>query len=266
MEKKLYSVGELAKLFKINSQTLRFYDKIGLFKPESINPKTAYRYYTFEQFEKLTMINYFRSLDMSLDDIKEFFSDHNENSLGIFLEKELENTKNKINKFKEIKLKLEEELLILKNQEKFNIIGRHYFKERIIAFQMLISSNTQELHKAFDILDKKYQNLKNKSFGTVISEKSLIMGNFQFHSAFLFIENEDNLCSFPYNLKEGEYICILGLGNIKEQEKSYKKIIEYIKENNLSINGEGILIMLAHNHTKNHKLLYEIQIPIKPNL
>ena len=263
MKKDLYSVGEIAKMFNLNSQTLRFYDKIHLFKPEFINPKTSYRYYTSEQFERLTMINYLSSLDMSLENIKEFFLKETDDSLGNFLEKELENTKEKIVKFENIKIKLEEELLILKNQKDFNKINIHYFKERIITFQLLKSSNSQELHKAFSIIDEKYCKIENKRFGTIISENSIHRGNYQFHSAFIFIEDENNLCSLPYSLKEGEYICIVSLGNFSEQEKSYNLLLEYIKNNNLEINGEGILIMLAHNHTKNHKLLYEIQIPVK---
>lgn len=73
MNKEHFSVGDLAKLFNLNTQTLRFYDKIDLFKPAYINPKNSYRFYTLEQFEKLTMINYLRSLDMPIEDIKDFF-------------------------------------------------------------------------------------------------------------------------------------------------------------------------------------------------
>ena len=39
------SITELAKLRKVSSETLRYYDRINLLKPEYIDPETRYRYY-----------------------------------------------------------------------------------------------------------------------------------------------------------------------------------------------------------------------------
>ena len=55
----------------ITTQTLRFYDKIGLVKPIKIDPRTGYRYYAYEQFHFIDRIKYLQSLGMPLDDIKE---------------------------------------------------------------------------------------------------------------------------------------------------------------------------------------------------
>lgn len=43
MNKKLYSIGEVAELNNISIQTLRYYDKIGLFTPASVDPQSHYR-------------------------------------------------------------------------------------------------------------------------------------------------------------------------------------------------------------------------------
>lgn len=263
MNKEHFSVGDLAKLFNLNTQTLRFYDKINLFKPAYINPKNSYRFYTLEQFEKLTMINYLRSLDMPIEDIKDFFLEEKGKNLINFLQEEIRKTENKIRNFSNIKLRLEEELLIAKHRENFNIIDVHYFKERMVAFHLLNSANLQETHQAFSALDKKYSSLDNKRFGTIIGESSLKREKYQFHSTFLFIEDPNKLEGIPYFLTEGEYLCTVSTGSKEEQEKSFGKIMEYIKENNLEIAGDGLMIMLSHNHTKNSKILFEIQIPIK---
>ena len=35
---KLFTIGEMAKLFGINAKTLRYYDEIGLIRPEHTDP------------------------------------------------------------------------------------------------------------------------------------------------------------------------------------------------------------------------------------
>ena len=69
--KEYYRIGETASLMGITTQTLRFYDKIGLVKPVKIDQRTGYRYYAYEQFHFIDRIKYLQSLGMPLDDIKE---------------------------------------------------------------------------------------------------------------------------------------------------------------------------------------------------
>lgn len=41
-----FRIGEISAMFNIPLQTLRYYDKIGLFSPVHINRETGYRYYS----------------------------------------------------------------------------------------------------------------------------------------------------------------------------------------------------------------------------
>lgn len=69
-----FSIGELSKLFNINTQTLRYYDAIGLFKPNSKNNESGYRNYEFEQIYKLASIRYLRKLGYSIDKIDKYLN------------------------------------------------------------------------------------------------------------------------------------------------------------------------------------------------
>ena len=64
-------IGKVANLYGITVQTLRHYDKIGLFRPEVINPETGYRYYSLEQLRQLEYILFLRRLGFSLQEIEE---------------------------------------------------------------------------------------------------------------------------------------------------------------------------------------------------
>ena len=50
--KEYYSIGETAKLLGVSTQTLRYYDREGILRPETINEETGYRYYSYMQFSQ----------------------------------------------------------------------------------------------------------------------------------------------------------------------------------------------------------------------
>lgn len=69
---KLFRIGEMAKLFHMSMSTLRHYENIGLLKPEKVDQKNGYRYYSVRQFEALNTVRYLRALDMPLSEIEDF--------------------------------------------------------------------------------------------------------------------------------------------------------------------------------------------------
>ena len=90
--KNLFTIGEMGGLFRTNIRTLRYYDDIGLLKPEVVDPKTGYRYYSARQFERMNTIKYLRNLNMPLDKIKAFF----ENRDTLVMEQILEERRKKL--------------------------------------------------------------------------------------------------------------------------------------------------------------------------
>jgi len=82
--KKYLSVGELARTFGLDVQTLHYYDSIGLFQPEIRDEKTRYRKYRFDQIYQLASIRYLRKMGHSLDHIQAYLDSRNpENSLDL---------------------------------------------------------------------------------------------------------------------------------------------------------------------------------------
>lgn len=64
-------IGQMAKLNHTTLATLRYYDKIGLLSPVYVNPDTGYRYYDIRQCLIFHIIQHNRSVNMSLDEIKQ---------------------------------------------------------------------------------------------------------------------------------------------------------------------------------------------------
>lgn len=72
MLKELLSISEMAKLRRITAETLRHYDRVGLFKPAYIDPNTGYRFYSIYQYEVLGTIKELRQIGMTIEEIKFF--------------------------------------------------------------------------------------------------------------------------------------------------------------------------------------------------
>ena len=64
------SIGEVARLFNISKDTLRYYDKIGILKPV-VNKENGYRFYDIRHLEQLGLILGIKYLGISLSEIKD---------------------------------------------------------------------------------------------------------------------------------------------------------------------------------------------------
>ena len=68
---KYFSTGEFAKLCNVSKDTIRYYDKIGLLKPDKIT-ENGYRYYSFQKYRQVLMIRMMQENDILLDEISRY--------------------------------------------------------------------------------------------------------------------------------------------------------------------------------------------------
>jgi len=72
----MFRIGEFSKMSKTTIKALRYYDEVGLLKPEEIDKITSYRFYTTDQLVKLHQIQAYRQVGLSIDEIKLIISGH----------------------------------------------------------------------------------------------------------------------------------------------------------------------------------------------
>ncbi|MBD0788352.1 MerR family transcriptional regulator [Vibrio sp. Y2-5] len=145
-DNQLLTISQLSKLRHISIDTLRYYDKIDLFKPTCVNDKTGYRYYSITQYEVLGTIIELRDIGLSVENIKAYMDDRN--------------AKKSISLLKEHSLKLEEEIASLK--KKHDILN-----ERILNIEQF-HTQYRENHVVIKSFDKRLY---------FQSEKPINMGN-----------------------------------------------------------------------------------------
>ena len=84
MEFNQFSVSQFARLNGVSRQTLLYYDRIGLFKPEYI-AENGYRFYTWDQSDILTAIQALKTAGLSLDEISNYLKSRDvDSSLEIY--------------------------------------------------------------------------------------------------------------------------------------------------------------------------------------
>ena len=75
MDKNLFSIGEVAKAVGITRKTILGYETKGLIKPDKKDGVSGNRYYTIDTFTQVRTIRIFQDLGLSLNEIREYFSD-----------------------------------------------------------------------------------------------------------------------------------------------------------------------------------------------
>lgn len=69
-QEKPFTIGEMAKRAEVNIQTVRFYERQGILKPDA-RLDSGYRLYTEDSLKKLVFIRQAKQLGFSLTEIKE---------------------------------------------------------------------------------------------------------------------------------------------------------------------------------------------------
>ncbi|MDB8792055.1 MerR family transcriptional regulator [Romboutsia sp. 1001216sp1] len=219
--------GQVSKIFNISKDTLRYYDKMGLLKPD-INKSNGYRYYSQEHIDQLNLILATKDLDISLADIKETIE-----SEELYKYKELVNKQEKL---------IEEKIESLKRKQK-QLKKWNEILDIVINFENEYDFNNIKVYRdtySFYLinLDKILEKDFNKEYIGCIDEVLECM-------------NEE--CYYTmYNLNNGKGIeedesNIL----IKEDEKNISIIKKYMDKNlNLihrEISGDFICVKFYGN-------------------
>ncbi len=262
-------IGELARLFNISTDTLRHYDKIDLLKPD-FNEKTDYRYYSIRNFFKLSRILFFKSIDISLEDIKKYMKNKNRDNLLSMLKKKEEEIDIKINSLINLRNKLhaKHELLDSINNELDQIKIKRIPGRRGVFLDMSEVKSDSDFVQALKN-NEKYLKVSSwlieGQIYTSLSKENMEKGILNKFNYFIEILNLDHE---PHEqirvIPESEYACIAFLGPYKEMGRHYEILIRWIHENGYRIDGDSIeknIVDYGFSDSEN-EYISEIQIPI----
>lgn len=230
--KEYYRIGETASLMEITTQTLRFYDKIGLVKPIKIDPRTGYRYYAYEQFHFIDRIKYLQSLGMPLDDIKEVMLSKKVERLLPFLDQQkkvLEEEEKKIRHQIEMVDWYKDYFTYMERNEDAPCVM--HLKER---YYLQVPCYKRDLLADMEIRlakEKSEQGIDNamylRQYGYKISYDAFCKQKFRPDYYFIYLNEKVKDAPNILKLPEGDYLCFRE--RILEEAWNPQRIISYFQ-------------------------------------
>ena len=270
-DKKLFKIGEVAKMFHISMGTLRHYEQTGLLAPEYVDEKTGYRYYSARQFEILNTIRYLRVLDIPLPQIRDFLQNRDTQVMEEKLVLQKKMIEQKQHELELIAKKIDHRLVHLRDavsSELDQIQIRQMPPGRMVRIRDSLRLNSY-LDLEYSIRRLEENQKESMIFlgkvGVGISEANLNAGKFHnYDMVFLMLDEEDVYEGEVEILDEQSCVTIRFCGSHREAPEYYGKMMAYIQEHHLKIDGFSREITLIDNGLTSdvEKFVTEIQIPV----
>lgn len=271
--KEYYTIGEISRLFKISTDTLRFYDKINLLKPWK-KGENGYRYYSKAQFELISSILLLRNIGTPIERLEKALYAENASLISSELEIYNADIDSKIEALRMQKLQLE---FLKKNIDEVSDVSGPSLEVLPEMYCLLkdYDSRTDEL----DIKDIESVNHGNQgdwiSYANLVSTidvELLKEGDFHTYKTYGYIS--DVPCpNAPERLYQtipaGKYVC--GSARVEsvehfEVDSVYSEMLAFISQNGLQIAGDAIersILNLYRNTPNEMTIFFRLYIPVK---
>ncbi|WP_346916468.1 MerR family transcriptional regulator [Clostridium sp.] len=264
-----FSIGEMAKLHNINIQTLRYYHTIGLLVPIEVDSQSGYRYYDDTSSQRLWKIKALQSTGLSLSEIKKLLNGNISeteklfNNLKSVIDENIEN-------LKKVSYYVEEQLKHINDLKE----GNYFIEPRIMVLERregylidVSEGNTiDNVVKALVSFDRSYNisvevTFKPSRLVTINEKGEVHLKSYLALSKGDKLENSNN----KYILEKGLYAVIDHIGSPDSLEESYDRLLNYVKEQDMSVQGIGIeeLIIGSNISSNTKEWVRQIQILLK---
>jgi len=274
VKENLLTITELAKLRKVTSETLRHYDRIGLIKPEYVDPQTKYRYYSIRQYEILGTIRELRQLGMSLDDIVDYFKNRNLKKSIAILKKHQGMLRQEIKEKLLLESILRRKLAFLDGLTQLpatNVVFEQVFPERfMITFEEPAGGPREHAYAITRLecyLTEMAPILASDRVG-VYADETLLQKSEAYILAtpMLLVEKNAIDSEFKKPIPGGLYLCLYyHNGRLEKYDESFEILKNYMQEHGLRVNGKIFQIYkLDVTITSDpHETIMEIQVPVE---
>lgn len=242
-KEKFLTTGEFADLCDVPKHVLFYYDEIDLFKPAFCDEE-GYRYYSYFQYDTFMMINTLKTLKMSLDDIKIYMEKRNPDIFMNLLDEKKKEIDKTIKHLKKLKKHIEIQKFVAENgMEYMECEKNNIFFEELEEVNLLLSGNSNDAvntnFSEFVIEYAKFLKTNKLSahqkIGTMFRIDIFTSTNFDPGSEFTYLYTYTNKKKGNniYTRKKGKYLVGIHVGPYEKLDDTYKKLLDYAKENNI---------------------------------
>lgn len=238
---KHYTIGEVTRLTGVSAHTLRYYDRMDIFKPSYIDAETGYRYYDSNQFWKLEIIKLCKYMEFPLDDMREVLSKSSEEAFVEVLTKQRGVIAGLIEKYHGI---LNDMDWYLAENRRMNEVKRgkqeiviKELPERKIIYRPNVRSY-KEFHltlQSISLKETEHQNTIRRHYGHFFDMEQFQKGFFYREGEFLDLDLEEYRYTDEKDivvLPKGRYVTLIT--NVRGDRSGIKRLLNFLQDQKLS--------------------------------
>ena len=263
----MLKIGEFSKLSHLSIKSLRYYDTVGLLKPEVIADDSRYRYYDSSQLIIAYKIKAYRQLGLSINQIKEILEGKEEKEVLNQKLADLERERNNLNICLSIitnlikEDKMDYQVIVKDREEGIFFYGESVLKDydELKTFIPNLGKRCKDLNPDLKCVNPDYCFVEY--LDGEYKEKDIKLRYYQQVESF---GQEDNLIKFQ-KLNKTKLLCVFHTGAYENIGEAYAYLFKYAKENNYQINGlaRESYIDGIWNKDDVKDYLTEIELPIE---
>lgn len=272
MNRKLFSIGEMARLFHLSVSSIRHYESCGLITPEYVDPDTGYRYYSPRQFEPFNTIRYLRALDMPLDEIEDFLHNREVSKIKEKLSRQKAIVAEKQQEFARIERKIDAQMQRLRDAQSA-ALGRIEIV-RVPACRIFWTENhtTAQEPESLDLSTSDLAAAQTEAIiflgkvGFSISEEHLKEKRYdRYDGTFLLLDEADRFDGTLLALPETLCVRVRFCGHHLQSPEQYRRLEQFMQEHRLQICGfSREIALIDYGITSDaEKFVTEICIPVR---
>lgn len=272
----MFKIGEFSKLTQVSIRMLRYYDEVGLLKPEYIDKLTGYRMYSADQIPVLQKIILLRDIKFKIAEIKKIILSREQINISDELEKKKREIQQKIELEKKSIAKIESAISEIANSNfkiHCNINFKSVGKILILSLRDIIPTYFYEgalWSRLYDFIKKENIPIKHDMYNNValyhdIDHKD---ENMDIEVGVIVDKAGENKDGFVYREVEGieKMAYAMVYGPYENLLKAYKMLAYYLESHNehMAEKPSRQICHIGAADTENpEEYLTEIQIPLE---
>ena len=270
MEQRMYmTTGELAKLMGITKETLFHYDEIELFCPAVVLPN-GYRYYEVSQMELLDSILLLKELGMPLKEIRELLRNRSpEKILNVFTEREqkiqeeMEKLRNMKRWIAHRKKKIKTGIQINPDEIRFQKFPACYYLYSRVETEKAEDSYKKASALVTSFLEANPGFKSDYEVAYIQHGSNIERGVYDcYDNVVILLEHRPDALSYRV-FPEGTYLIAYHKGHWRTIGIAYQRILAYIHEHNLQVEGEYMERALIDTLTADDPDSYMTEISVR---
>ncbi|MDL2217251.1 MerR family transcriptional regulator [Christensenellaceae bacterium OttesenSCG-928-M15] len=260
---KYFKISEIAKLYKIGTDSLRYYEKLGILEPK--RDTNGYRLYSLKDIWRLNVIRDLRALGFSMERIGQYLQNRSTETTYALLQEELKLLDEEIGNLNRLRENVEDRLTTIRlaQEQPTGIVQERYIKER----RLFVINQPYRLDEEMDVLIKQLLNMAKESvaligsnrLGSFLTIENALKDDYHYDGSFLIDE------SGPEILPAGDHLTLTFHGDASSTHASVPVLLAYAKEHGYTPMGRIMELLWVDIHTASDRSEYltEVQLLVQ---